>query len=293
MRVSKTLQGHLLALFTVIVWGVTYISIKILLDVISPTSIMFLRFLIAYFSLLVFYPHFAKPTSFKEEFFYFLAGLTGSTLYQLSQNISLNYSTASNTGLIVSSAPIFTALAFHIFSKEEKITKNFILGFCVAIFGIFLVIFNGQINLKLNPLGDFLALMSAICWAIYSVVLKNINNNKYNILYSTRKIFFYAIITSIPFLFIFKIDTDFSVLLRADIIFHLLFLGIFASGICYATWSMSTKILGGIKTSTYIYLIPFITLVTSIFILHEKITFITISGSIFILVGLYISGKEK
>ena len=279
---------NLLAFITVLVWGTTFISSKVLLNTLTPLEIMFYRFIIAYFVLLLLHPKFYKVESLKEEFLFLLAGITGGSLYFLTENTAVKISLVSNVGLILATAPILTAFFAHFFTKGERMNKNLIIGFFVAIAGVFLVIFNGNFILKLNPIGDILALASALCWAIYSVTTKKFGN-KYNYLYLTRKIFFYAILTMIPFLSTSQFNFEINKLTNFTVISNLLFLGIIASSTCYVVWNFTIDKLGVIKTNNYIYLMPLITLILSIIILDEKMTVYSLIGALFILLGVYVS----
>ncbi|KES11729.1 EamA-like transporter family [Snodgrassella alvi SCGC AB-598-P14] len=58
MLVSKKAQGHLIALFTIFIWGTTYISTKVLLAEFKPIEILFFRFMLGYFTLWILAPHF-------------------------------------------------------------------------------------------------------------------------------------------------------------------------------------------------------------------------------------------
>lgn len=111
----KINTGHLLALLTILIWGTTFISTKILLKDFTPVEILFFRFLIGYFVLLLIYSRPIRTTSFKEELLFISAGLCGVTLYFLIENIALVYTLASNVGVIVSIAPFFTAVIAHFF----------------------------------------------------------------------------------------------------------------------------------------------------------------------------------
>ena len=62
--------------------------------------------------------------------------------------------------------------------------------------------------------------------------------------------------------------------------------------ICFFTWSMSIKKLGIIRTTNYIYVVPLVTILTSLIILKENITIISIIGAIFILFGVYVSEND-
>lgn len=286
------ITGHLLAVITILIWGTTFISTKILLKSISPIEILFLRFIIGIIILSLVYPHKLKIKDRKQELYFAAAGLCGVTLYYLLENIALTYTFASNVGVIISIAPFFTAIFAHLFLDGEKLKPQFFIGFVVALTGIFLISFNGYDTLKLNPLGDILAILAAIVWASYSVFTKKISEFHYNTVQTTRRIFLYGLIFMIPALFIFRFNPNISTLIRPINLFNILFLGLGASALCFVTWNSAVKILGAVKTSVYIYMVPMITVVTSTMVLQEKITGIAIFGIVLTLVGLFISEKK-
>ena len=158
---NNTAKGHLAALLTVIIWGTTFISTKVLLADFQPIEILFFRFLMGLLALVIIYPRRLKQTGFRREIVFIAAGLCGVCLYYLLENIALTYTMASNVGVIISVAPFFTAILSHLFLKrEEKLRANFFIGFFAAMFGIGLISFNGA-SLQLNPIGDLLALLAA------------------------------------------------------------------------------------------------------------------------------------
>lgn len=289
MDSKKDIQGHLFAFMTIFIWGTTFISTKILLKAISPIEILFLRFTIGFIVLLVFYPHRLKVRERKQELFFAAAGLCGVTLYYLFENIALTYTFASNVGVIISIAPFFTAIFAHLFLDKEKLRLQFFIGFGVAVIGIFLISFNGSSNLKLNPLGDILAVLSAVVWAAYSVLTKRISGFHYNTIQATRRIFFYGLVFMVPALFMFGFEPKINQLMHPVILFNILFLGFGASALCFVTWNTAVKILGAIKTSVYIYLVPVITVITSVIVLRETITGVAVFGIALTLSGLIIS----
>ncbi len=286
---KKEITGHLSALITIFIWGTTFISTKILLEAISPIEILFLRFTIGFIVLLVVYPHRLKVKEKKQELFFAAAGLCGVTLYYLLENIALTYTFASNVGVIISVAPFFTAIFAHLFLDGEKLRVQFFIGFAVAVAGIFLISFNGSSNLQLNPSGDILAVLAAVVWAAYSVLTKKISSFNYNTIQSTRRIFFYGLVFMIPALFISEFKPNLNQMIQPVNLFNILFLGLGASALCFVTWNSAVKILGAVKTSVYIYMVPVITVVTSVIVLSETITGIAVFGILLTLAGLFIS----
>ncbi len=285
---KKELNGHLLAFITIFIWGTTFISTKILLRTVSPVEILFLRFTAGFIALCLVYPHRLRVRDIKQEIYFAAAGLCGVTLYFLLENIALTYTLASNVGVIISIAPFFTAIFAH-FSEGEGLKLQFFAGFAAAMAGIFLLGFNGNNVLKLNPLGDILAVIAAAVWAAYSILTKKIGGFRYNTIQTTRRIFFYGLVFMIPALFIFGFKPDINRLAQPVNLLNILFLGLGASALCFVTWNSAVEILGAVKTSVYIYLVPVITVVTSVMVLGEKITGAAAVGIALTLAGLLIS----
>ncbi len=281
--------GHLFALLTILIWGTTFISTKVLLVDFQPVEILFFRFVLGFFALLFIYPHRLIGTTRKQECTLAAAGLCGICLYYLLENIALTYTLASNVGIIISVAPFFTALVSHLFLKEEgTLHANFFIGFLVAILGIFLISFNGS-KLELNPMGDLLSLLAAFVWACYSVLTKKISSYGYHTILTTRRIFFYGILFMIPTLFLFDVHLGMERFSNPVYLFNMIFLSLGASTLCFVSWNFAVKTLGAVKTSVYIYMVPVITVVTSALILHETITLLSIVGTLLTLTGLFLS----
>lgn len=284
--------GHLSALLTILIWGTTFISTKVLLVDFQPVEILFFRFVMGLLALLIVYPHRMKSTTGKQELTFVVAGLCGVCLYYLLENIALTYTMASNVGVIISVAPFFTAILSHLFLKQdEKLRANFFIGFVVAMAGIAIISFNGS-TLRLNPVGDLLALLAAFLWACYSILTRKISSFGYNTILTTRRVFFYGILFMIPALFLFDFRLDLSRFANMTYLLNILFLGLGASALCFVTWNFAVKLLGAVKTSIYIYLVPVITVAASVLILHEPFTWMTGMGTVLTLAGLLLSESK-
>lgn len=290
---NKKMFGHGIAIFTIFIWGTTFISTKILLRSFQPVEILFFRFVMGFILLWIMSPHRLPVKSWKQELIFAGAGLTGMTMYYLMENIALTYSQASNVGVIVSIAPVFTAITARIFLKEEgKLRPAFFIGCVIALIGISLISFSGT-TMHLNPIGDILSVGAAIVWSFYSVLSKKMGAFGYSVIQTTRRTFFYGILFMIPALFFFDFKLDLYRFATPAYLFNIFYLGLGASAICFVTWNMAVRILGAIKTSVYIYLAPVVTAVTSVIVLHEKITFLSGLGIVLVLGGLLLSEQKK
>ncbi|MEI3086608.1 MAG: EamA family transporter [Parasutterella sp.] len=190
-RLSK---GHFLGLFCAVVWGATFISTKVLLEYLSPLQILFSRFLLGYIALWCLYPHRSPKYGRKAQLLFALAGFLGTFLYFLMENVALQHTTASNVGVLVSLAPLFTAAVSKLENPKLTLSLQFFVGAVLSFVGVLLIVFGDNMSLVINPLGDTLALGAAFVWALYSIVLNKLSVYKAPILVSTRTIFGYGLI---------------------------------------------------------------------------------------------------
>lgn len=289
--------AHITAMITIFIWGTTFVSTKILLSDFSPVEILFFRFIIGFAALFIAYPKIIRGAGLRQELVFAAAGLCGICLYYLLENIALTYTSASNVGVIVSIAPFFTVLLTYFTVKgEESLSIKFFAGFVAAMIGICLVSFGGS-ELQLNPKGDFMATAAAAVWACYSVLTIKIGEFGYNTVQATRRVFFYGILFMLPALAVFDFHFGLERFVNLSYIFNILFLGLGASATCFATWNFAVRVLGAVKTSVYIYMVPVITIISSMIVLNERISKTAAAGAVLTLAGLLISesrfGRKK
>jgi drug/metabolite transporter (DMT)-like permease len=297
MRISNQLRGHLAAFFTIFVWGITFISTRVLMANITSLEITFYRTGIAVITLFIISPPKLKdlrPCSATpgNTLKIAAAGLCGVTLYFMFQNLALDYTLTANVGVLISVAPLFIALVSRAF-LGEKLKSNFFAGFIAAITGIALIAFNGSSMLKLNPLGDLLSILAALMWAFYSVLIRKASSSGGGVFTLTRDINLFGFLFLLPILPLFGFRPGLERLASLPIQLNLLFLGVVASAICFVSWNYAVRILGPVKTSIYIYFCPVVTIIASAIILHEPVTPVSAAGIALILAGVALSERGK
>lgn len=184
--------GHLAALFTILVWGTTFVSTKILLVDFSPIEILFIRFAMGLVALFLIAPKLLRWMGWRHECLFLLAGLFGVTLYYLLENIALTGTLATNVGVIVSVAPFFTAVLERLVNKGKPLSLQFVIGFIVAMVGICFISFS-ETGIRLSFSGDVLALCAALVWACYSVCMTRISALGVSTIKTTRRVFEYGL----------------------------------------------------------------------------------------------------
>ena len=288
---------HLVAFMVVAIWGVTFVYTKLLLIAgLTAAQIFVLRFIMAYLLLLVYslirkqFRLFASV--WQDELLMVALGVTGGSLYFLTENSALIYTTTTNTSLIVCLCPLIAALLIALFFRSMRLHGIQIVGTVIAAIGVCIVVLNGHFVLHLSPLGDMLAFGACLCWAFYSLLMIPAGQ-RYDTLFITRKVFFYGLLSMIPYFLIFPDLPSLSVVLRIDVLANLLFLGCVASMLCFLAWNWVIKKLGAVIVTNYVYFNPVTTVIFAWLILAERITIYFLVGTLLILAGMYLCNKVK
>jgi drug/metabolite transporter (DMT)-like permease len=281
--------GHAAAVFTILLWGTTFISTKLLLKDFTPVEILIIRFVLGLIGLIIACPKPARGTTLRQELTFAGAGLSGITLYYLLENIALTHTTASNASVIVSVAPFFTVLLSYVVSRgKEKLRLMYFVGFAIAMAGICMLSFTTT-KFQAEPVGDLLALLAAVAWAFYSILTRKTGSYGFSTMQVTRRIFAYGVLFMIPAWFITDCHLGLSRFADPVNLGNMLFLGLGASALCFATWNFAIKHLGAVKSSVYIYAIPPITVIAAAVVLGEQVTPLSLLGIVLTLAGLIIS----
>ncbi|MDR1526890.1 MAG: DMT family transporter [Dysgonamonadaceae bacterium] len=287
------MKYHVIAILCVLIWGTTFVSTKVLLNNgLNPSSIFFYRFLLAYLVIVFIAPKRLWADNWKDELLLLCLGLTGGSIYFLVENTALEYTLVSNVALLVCTTPLLTIVLSHWFVKGERLRKRVLYGSLLALAGVVCVIYNGNFVLKTHPIGDILSLIASLMWAIYTIILKRLDH-RYPVMFLTRKIFFYGLLTILPVFCCSPLIGDTKILFRPVVTGNLLFLGLFASMLCYVLWNNTIKYLGTIRSSNYLYFNPIVSLITSAIVIHERITLIALVGAALVLSGVYWAGRKQ
>ena len=293
MTRNSNIFYHLVAFLTGAIWGTTFVATKVLmLNGLSPAQIFTLRFSIAYVLMLCFNHRRFLADSWKDEAKMALLGITGGSLYFYSENEAMNFTTTTNTSLIVCSCPLFaTLLVRMVYKDSSRIHIVQLLGSLLAFVGMIIVVLNGRFVLHLSPVGDALAFTACMCWAIYSLLMKSVSNH-YGAAFITRKVFFYGVLTILPYYLFIPGFPPIEVFSRPQVFGNLLFLGCLASMICFLTWNWCISKLGTVKATNWVYFNPITTMIFASWVLNEKITPYFLVGATCILLGMYVTDKK-
>ena len=282
-------KGHIFALITACAWGTSFIVSKELLHSVTAIQLIWVRFIIGYIALWILYPKWSFKL--REEGLFFLASLFSNTLYFICENTGLKYTQSSNVSILTSTIPIMTALILF-FMGKEKLSKKRTLGIIIALMGVVLTVLNGAFYLKLNPLGDLLALMAAVCWSVYSILMGD-RVGRYNSFLLSRKLMFYGILAMTPIMLLTDGVPNVSAVVAGAGIWGFLYLGLICSAACYVLWNIAMRELGIMTLNIYLYSMPIFTLIAGTAFLHEKITPVGITGMVLVCAGMILGNRQE
>ncbi|MCB0103694.1 MAG: DMT family transporter [Anaerolineales bacterium] len=283
------------ALFAVVVWGASFIATKIAVEQISPIAVVWLRFAmgipIIFFAVFT-RKQFAFPKN--SEWLYFaLLGFLGISFHQWLQSNGLKTAQATTTAWIVATSPAFIAVLGWLILKE-KLNALQSFGIVLAMAGVLVVVSKGDFSTltmgQFGTIGDFLILISAVNWAVFSILSRRgLREHP-----STRLTFWVMtigwLITTIPFL----IEGRFVEFAQLDTRgwFAMLFLGVFTTGLAYIAWFDALGQLPAAQTGAFLFIEPPASMVVAALVLKEAVTLTAILGGIIIIFGIWLVNRK-
>jgi drug/metabolite transporter (DMT)-like permease len=293
---KSTFSASLRAFFAVVVWGASFVAIKVALKYISPVALVWIRFTVGVLILgaaVFIRRQFALPRG-KDWFYFALLGFLGITFHQWLQSTGLVTVQATTTGWIVASMPVFIAILGWLVLKE-KLNCFQALGILLASFGVMLVIARGNLNAlisgKFGSIGDFLILLSAPNWAVFTILSRRGLK-----IYPAALMMFYVMAFGWFFstgLFLAGRGWETIPHLAIDGWLAIAFLGIFCSGLAYIFWYDALKALPVAQVGTFLYIEPVVTVIVAAIILYERISLATLLGGFLILLGVWLVNRTK
>ena len=284
---------HVAAFAMILVWGISFLNTRVLLDSgLTPTEIFVARFTIAYVSLLVVSGFKVRFTGWRDELLFVVCGVAGGSAYFIAENTALELTLISDVAVLVSTAPLTTALMGAIFYRDERISWLSCLGMIIAFVGSVMLALKDGLVRGDSIMGDLLALLAAFVWAFYSMALKKLNRT-YSTLFITRKLFFYGILSALPLLAMEESQINWQAVSRPEVWGNLLYLGLICSMAAYFIWGITVKRIGAVRASNYFYLSPIISMIAAAIWFGERTNAVAYIGCVLILAGVIMAEKFK
>ena len=306
----RSILGYLAAAFCVIVWGGTFVNTGGLLEEFSSLEIMIGRFGLAWAALWILTRRKLVRHKPSDEWLFVGMGVTGASIYQLLENCAIYYTDATNVAILTSIGPIFTALLVHFFCGKKICGKRFWMGGILAMLGVLVVSLDGVVNFHIRPVGDLMVIAAMISWSVYSVLVNKANDKGYDHLLVIRRSFFWTIVSLMPLALLGMteygwtlMDGSFSIVVDLETnvmrfsdggnLLSFAFLGLMASAACFVLWSVACKELGVVKSSICIYLIPIVSILTSVIFTGDMPSLLSLLGAFCIVIGVSFANFKR
>lgn len=278
---------YLLLLFTSLLWGGNFVVGKSLVDHASPVTLTTLRWLIAVICLIpiVWWKEKSLVLSRKAILPLVLMGATGVVLFNLFQFLSLNFTSATNVGLI-STFNMFSIALFSFVFLKEKINRFQIGSMFISFTGVLLVLTKGHVEVLFSigfNKGDLL-MMAAVCiWGLYSVI------SKWAMKYTTPlKATLYSGVFGVMMLIPINMK-DFAISnMDTPFIQSVLYTGVVSTVICMLLWNMAVQKIGATTSGIFLNFNPIFTAILAYLLLGERMTWIQGMGSLIVIMGCFL-----
>lgn len=291
----KRLFNILGILFAVTAWGGSFIATKIAIQYVSPITVVWLRFAIGVviLGIAVIYRGQIFLPDLKTLLYFAVVGLIGITFHQWLQSNGLITSQAGTTAWIVATTPIFMALLGWVFLREKLLVYQ-ILGIGLATIGVILVVSKGEFNLSntgaFGEPGDLLILLSALNWAVFSIL------SRWGLQrYSAAGMMFYVMFFGWVFTSVFFVSSsgyEQIPQLTRDGWLAILFLGIACSGFAYIFWFDALQVIPASQVGSFLYVEPLVAMVIAWFVLQEPILIVSVVGGCAIILGVWLVNRR-
>lgn len=283
--------AFVLPVIAVMIWSLNIVVTRYAADLISPVSISFYRWLIAFLILTPFM--LGKVWEQRQlimQHWLQLAVLSafGMVLYQGLAYTAAHYTTATNMGLINAFIPVFTILVSFFILKDipnRFAIRGSILSFC----GLIYVMAQGNLSALWQSgahWGDLLMVVAVFFYAFYGVFLKKWQL-KVPLLISLYIQIAFALIYHLPFIAWLGLDS-----LNIANLGSVLYAGIFPSLIAPFVWMLAVQQIGPNRTSIFMNLMPVFTAIIASLWLAESWTIYHTLGGVLILTGVVMAQKK-
>ena len=292
MAARRKILANLAMLATVLIWGGSYISIKVVVAEVPPITMAAVRFLLASLLLYLLLRRIEPGARLARRDLprIALAGLMGVTLYFCFENSGVKLTTASNASIIAALVPILSVLLDMIVFRSRPRPLHFI-GIGLALAGTWLAVTaNGQIDFSSGVLaGNFLMVAAMVAWTFYTLLSKSLQAR-----YSSLAMITWQTMAGTAFLVpaaLIDIGQWHSISWVSAA--NILFLAVLCSALCYLLYAFALRELDVTITTVYLNLVPVVGVVAGAIILRESILPIQMLGGLVIIAGIAVVNAPR
>ena len=289
---KNTLLGSIYLALAASIWGGMYVVVKVVVAVIPPLELVWIRYVIAILALVII--GLIKRQSLRISKCHIplivAIGVIGNAISIVTQEYGTMLSSAQMGAIITSSTPAFMVIFARLILKERlNMKKGISVG--LATIGVLLIVGNGHINMS-SQLGGISLLMAALTWALMSILIKRVPSSYSPVVITTYSILV-AILVLTPFVYKGLAEIHISKLTDLTIGGGLLYLGIVSTALAFILWNRGLQLLNASSGGLFFFFQPLVGTLLGWLLLGERIGGTFWIGSFLILSGVLLVIKEK
>lgn len=285
---KKTWLGSIYLTIAASIWGGMYVVVKVVVAIIPPLELVWMRYLVAIITLLLI--SIIKKLSWRiykrDLFLLIIIGIVGNTISIVTQEIGTSLSSAQMGAIITSATPAFMVIFARILLKE-RLTLIKGISVSLATIGVLLIIGNREIDMSYS-IGGISLLIAALTWALMSVLLKRVPKN-----YSPIVVTAYSILVSIILLTPFVLgrldELNVSKMSQPTIWGGVLYLGIISTALAFILWNRGLQLLNASSGGLFFFFQPLVGTFLGWLLLGERLGGTFWIGAFLIIGGVLIA----
>lgn len=284
-RLAGRIPVPLMGVAVAVIWGVTFLSIKVALREFGPMSLALFRFVVASILLAPIVALSRTPFGVRRSDWGLLAasGLVGVTFYFLCENNGILLLTASESSIIVGTIPVLT-LVIEMVALQSRPGRKVVAGIILSFLGVALIVLRSE-SARSAPLGYVYMAGAALSWAAYSFLTRPLSA-RYPMLTVTFWQMVIGAVGCVPFALA---EGQKWIGLSAVSLWNAVYLGVFGSAIGYWLYVMVLEKLGPGRSSVFINLIPVVSVFASFVLLGERLAPLQMAGAVAAIAGVYLA----
>ena len=286
---SKRFFGSIELCIAAVIWGAMFVVVKIIVDEVHPIQLVWLEYLIS----LVFLIGYSLIKGEKWHINWpdlrliFWIGVIGNTISLVAQEMGTGLSNAQTGSVITSTIPAFMII-FGWLILKEPLDKVKIFSVIIAILGVVMIV-----GLKISGtnvvLGVLLLILTAITWALMSVLIKKVKT--YSSLQITIMSTVVAVVCLTPFILSDLPSLTSINFAEPKVILSLLYIGAISTAVAYVMWNKGLKVISASSSGLFYLIQPIVGSFLGWLLLGEQISVGFVIGSAMILASVWISVK--
>lgn len=282
---SANRTAPLYGMLVAVLWGLSFLSIKVSVEVLPPMTLAAARFIVAC-AVLPIVAGFAKEDlriAMRDVPVLILGGILGVTLYFYFENNGILLLSASESSLIIGTIPVVSVISERVF-LGTRLPARVYAGSMLSFAGVALIVLRPA-NARSSPQGYLFMLGAVAAWVAYTFATRQVSL-RYGRLNVTFWQSLFGLIGCLPFALL---EAPAWKTPDTTVVLNVLYLGLICSAAGYWLYVATIDHLGVGKASVFINLIPVVAVIAAFFFLGDRLGTSQWIGATVALAGVYLA----